>query len=142
LTVTLSVCGEQAAAVMVMVFVSAGYVARDWTRLERWAALNRAVRERRECVLSARFDDTPLPGLLSDMVTVDLRGGASQQSGASVMRGHMAYTPCPATPAQSGPSATKYPGTRTRRCGTAARRPGSNGRGRTGSQPGGCHPTA
>ena len=63
---------EQAAAVVV--FVSAEYAARDWTRLERRAALNRAVRERREYVLPARFDKTPLPGLLSDMVAVDLRG--------------------------------------------------------------------
>jgi len=49
-----------------VVFVSAEYAARDWTRLERRAALARAVRERREYVLPARFDDTPLPGLLSD----------------------------------------------------------------------------
>ncbi len=69
--------GEQAAAVVV--FVSAEYVARDWTRLERRAALARAVSERREYVLPARFDDTPLPGLLSDMVTVDLRGRTPQQ---------------------------------------------------------------
>ena len=62
-----------------MVFVSAEYAARDWTRLERRAALNRAVRERREYVLPARFDDTPLPGLLSDMVAVDLRGRTPQQ---------------------------------------------------------------
>ena len=61
-----AIYGEQAAAVVV--FVSAEYAARDWTRLERRAALNRAVRERREYVLPARFDDTPLPGLLSDMV--------------------------------------------------------------------------
>jgi WD40 repeat protein len=56
--------GEQAAAVVV--FVSAEYGARDWTRLERRAALARAVRERQEYVLPARFDDTPLPGLLAD----------------------------------------------------------------------------
>ena len=49
-------------AVVVVVFVSAGYGARDWTRLERRAALARAVRERREYVLPAWFDDTPLPG--------------------------------------------------------------------------------
>jgi hypothetical protein len=36
------------------------------------------VRELRNYVLSARFDDTPLPGLLSDMVTLDLRGRAWQ----------------------------------------------------------------
>ena len=43
---------ERAAAVVV--FVSAEYAARDWTRLERRAALNRAVRERREYVLPGR----------------------------------------------------------------------------------------
>ena len=61
-----AIYGEQAAAVVV--FVSAEYAARDWTRLERRAALSRAVRERREYVLPARFDDTPLPGLLPDVV--------------------------------------------------------------------------
>jgi antitoxin (DNA-binding transcriptional repressor) of toxin-antitoxin stability system len=74
--------GEQAAAVVV--FVSAEYAARDWTRLERRAALNRAVRERREYVLPARFDDTPLPGLLSDMVAVDLRTRTPQQFAAMI----------------------------------------------------------
>ncbi len=68
---------EQAAAVVV--FVSADYASRDWTRLERRAALNRAVRERREYVLPARFDDTPLPGLLSDLVAIDLRGRDPEQ---------------------------------------------------------------
>ena len=47
---------------IVVVFVSAEYAARDWTRLERRSALSRAVRERREYVLPARFDDTPVPG--------------------------------------------------------------------------------
>jgi hypothetical protein len=60
-------------AATVVVFVSADYAARDWTRLERRVALHCAVRERREYVLPARFDDTPLPGLLSDMVAIDLR---------------------------------------------------------------------
>lgn len=64
-----AIYGEQAAAVVV--FISAEYAAGDWPRLERQAALGRAVRERREYVLLAQFDDTPLPGLLSDMVTVD-----------------------------------------------------------------------
>ena len=74
--------GEQAAVVVVVVFVSAEYAARDWTRHERRVALARAVRERREYVLPARFDDTPLPGLLSDMVTVDLRTRTPQQFAA------------------------------------------------------------
>jgi hypothetical protein len=77
-----AIYGEQAAAVVV--FVSAEYAARDWTRHERRAALGRAVRERREYVLPARFDDTPLPGLPSDMVTVDLRTRTPQQFAAMV----------------------------------------------------------
>ena len=77
-----AIYGEQAAAAVV--FVSAEYAARDWTRLERRAALNRAVRERREYVLPARFDDTPLPGLLSDMVAVDLRSRTPQQFAAMI----------------------------------------------------------
>jgi hypothetical protein len=75
-----AIYAEQAAAVVV--FVSAEYAARDWTRLERRAALNRAVRERREYVLPARFDDTPLPGLLADMVAIDLRTRTPQQFAA------------------------------------------------------------
>jgi hypothetical protein len=47
-----AIYSEQAAAVVV--FVSAEYADRDWTRLERRAALNRAVRERQEYVLPAR----------------------------------------------------------------------------------------
>ena len=66
-----AIYGDQAAAVVM--FVSAEYAARDWTRHERRAALARAVRERREYVLPARFDDTSLPGLPPDMVMVDLR---------------------------------------------------------------------
>ena len=55
----LAIYAEQAAAVVV--FISAEYAVRDWTRLERRGALNRTVRERREYVLPARFDDTRLP---------------------------------------------------------------------------------
>jgi TIR domain len=80
----LAIYGEQAAVVVVL--VSAEYAKRDWTRLERRAALARAVRERREYVLPARFDDTPLPGLLSDMVTVDLRALTPQEFAARIAR--------------------------------------------------------
>jgi hypothetical protein len=42
------------------------------------------MRERREYVLPVRFDDTPLPGLLPDMVTVDLRTRTPQQFAAMI----------------------------------------------------------
>ena len=71
-------------AATAVVFVSAEYADQDWTRLERRAALNRAVRERQEYVLPARFDDTPLPGLLSDMVAVDLRSRTPEQFAAMI----------------------------------------------------------
>ena len=77
-----AIYGEQVA--VVVVFVSAEYAERDWTRLERRAALDRAVRERQEYVLPARFDDTPLPGLLSGMVSVDLRGRGPEQFAAMI----------------------------------------------------------
>jgi hypothetical protein len=57
----------------VVVFVSADYAAGDWTRLERRAAFSRAVNEAGVYVLPARFDDSELPGLLPDVVYVDLR---------------------------------------------------------------------
>jgi hypothetical protein len=53
------------------------------------------VRDRREYVLSARFDGTPLPGLLSDMVTVDLCGRSPQQFAAVVARKLAAFAITP-----------------------------------------------
>ena len=94
-----AIYAEQAAAVVV--FVSAEYAARDWTRLERRAALNRAVRERREYVLPARFDDTPLPGMLSDMVAVNLRGRTPQQF-AAMIADKLARLAVSASPASAG----------------------------------------
>jgi tetratricopeptide (TPR) repeat protein len=67
-----AVYAEQAGAVVL--FISAAYAERDWTRWERRAALDRAVAERREYVLPARFDDTRLPGLPAGLAAVDLRG--------------------------------------------------------------------
>ena len=95
-----AIYGEQTAAVVV--FVSAEYAARDWTRLERRAALARAVRERRAYVLPARFDDTPLPGLLSNMVTVDLRGRPPQQLAAMIVDKLAALGIATASPADTG----------------------------------------
>ena len=77
-----TIYGERAATVVV--FISAEYAARDWTRLERRAALDRAVRERREYVLPARFDDTALPGLVPDIVAVDLRTRTPRQFAAMI----------------------------------------------------------
>lgn len=47
----------------VVMFVSAAYVAKPWTRHERKSALSRMLREESEYVLPVRFDDTSVPGL-------------------------------------------------------------------------------
>ena len=99
-----AVYGEQAAAVVV--FISAEYAERDWTILERRAALSRAVRERREYVLPARFDDTPLPGLLADMVSVDLRKRTPEQCAemiAAKLAGLDIAAPAPSAAPLAGP---------------------------------------
>jgi len=95
-----AIYGEQAATVVV--FISAEYAARDWTRLERRAALNRAVKERREYVLPARFDDTRLPGPLSDMVTIDLRIRTPQKF-ATMIADKLADLGIPAPAGDTGP---------------------------------------
>jgi TIR domain len=75
----LAVIYSEQAAMVVVVFISAEYTARDWTRLERRAALGRVMRERREYVLPVRFDDSELLGLPADVATVDLRQYTPEQ---------------------------------------------------------------
>jgi TIR domain len=66
-------------AAAVVVFVSADYAGRDWTRLERRAAFSQAVIEAGVYVLPARFDDSELPGLLPDVGVIDLRDYTPEQ---------------------------------------------------------------
>lgn len=49
----------------VVMFISADYVAKSWTRQERRAALSRQIEQEAEYVLPVRFDDTPVPGFPS-----------------------------------------------------------------------------
>jgi hypothetical protein len=74
-----AIYGEQAAAVVM--FVSAEYAAREWTRLERRTALARAVRERREYVLPPGLMTRLGPGHPCGEVAVPL---ASELFGNSV----------------------------------------------------------
>ena len=55
-----------------VMFVSAEYAEKAWTRHERRSALARALDEE-DYVLPARFDDTELPGVRPTMGYVDLR---------------------------------------------------------------------
>lgn len=47
----------------VVMFVSAEYVAKSWTRHERRSAISRQMEDDSEYILPVRFDDTPVPGL-------------------------------------------------------------------------------
>lgn len=56
-----------------VIFVSEQYAAKVWPNKERQSAQARALEEKREYVLPARFDDTPIPGLADTVGYIDLR---------------------------------------------------------------------
>ena len=56
-----------------VMFISEHYAAKPWTIHERRMAVDRALKERREYILPARFDDTELPGISSSVLYVSLR---------------------------------------------------------------------
>ena len=55
-----------------VMFISRHYAERPWTIHERRMALDRALQERREYILPARFDDTQLPGISSSIAYTQL----------------------------------------------------------------------
>lgn len=56
-----------------VLFISAAYATKEWTKHELASAQARALIERREYILPARFDDTELPGLKPTTGFIDLR---------------------------------------------------------------------
>lgn len=56
-----------------LMFISADYAEKVWTRHERRSALARVIEEGGDYLLPARFDDTELPGLRPTTAYVDLR---------------------------------------------------------------------
>jgi hypothetical protein len=56
-----------------LMFISANYAAKLWTKREREAARARAFRESREYILPLRLDDTLIPGLDETVGYIDLR---------------------------------------------------------------------
>jgi hypothetical protein len=57
----------------VVIFVSAHYVSKQWTRHELRAALAMALRDRSDRILPARFDDSDVPGLPPTVRYADCR---------------------------------------------------------------------
>jgi hypothetical protein len=69
-----------------VMFISRHYADKVWTRHERRAALARAMAERVEYVLPARFDDTEIPGLSPVVGYVDLKGLTPRQFGELLLQ--------------------------------------------------------
>ena len=67
------------AASYCVVFVSADYARKVWTRHEGKSALARALDADTEYILPVRFDDTELPGLRPTIAYVDLRTTTSDE---------------------------------------------------------------
>jgi hypothetical protein len=55
-----------------VMFISRPYAEREWTRHERRAALDLAIRDRRTYILPCRFDDTILPGISPSLSYIPL----------------------------------------------------------------------
>lgn len=62
-----------------VLFASKAYADKVWTNHERTSAQARAITEREEYILPARFDDSEIPGLLSTTGYIDLRGTSPEQ---------------------------------------------------------------
>ena len=52
----------------VVMFISQAYVEKAWARHERRSALSRMIHEQGEYILPVHFDDTPVPGLPTDVI--------------------------------------------------------------------------
>lgn len=55
-----------------LIFVSKEYKEKTWTNIERRNALVRAIQEKSEYILPARFDSTDIPGILSTIGYIDI----------------------------------------------------------------------
>ncbi len=60
-------------------FVSKEYASKVWTTAERRSALARALEEKKEYILPARFDNTEIPGLRPTIGYIDLREKSPEQ---------------------------------------------------------------
>ena len=69
-----------------VIFVSEDYAAKVWPNRERESAQARALREKQEYILPARFDDTPVPGLLPTVGYIDLNDTSPVQLSEQITR--------------------------------------------------------
>lgn len=65
-------------ALYTVMFISEHYARKLWTNHERQAMQARAFQENQEYILPARFDDTPIPGVLPTVGYISLTGRTPQ----------------------------------------------------------------
>lgn len=70
----------------VIMFISKEYVDKVWTRVERRAALSRAITEKGEYILPVRFDHTAVPGMPSTVAYLHLQDLSARQLAHKVCR--------------------------------------------------------
>ena len=68
-----------------VLFASKHYADKVWTNHERKSAQARAIADRREYILPARFDDSEIPGLLATTGYIDLRTETPEQFAALIL---------------------------------------------------------
>lgn len=69
-----------------VMFISKHYAEKVWTNHERQAALARAMAERTEYVLPARFDETEIPGLNPVVAHLDIKSVPPKQFGEMILQ--------------------------------------------------------
>jgi hypothetical protein len=81
-------------ALYTIMFISPHYAKKLWPNHERESAQARAFSEHSEYILPARFDDTPVPGLLPTTFYVDLRIKTPEEL-ADLAKQKLGRVPCP-----------------------------------------------
>lgn len=71
---------------LVVVFVSKEYVEKDFTNVERRAALSKAITTRQKYVMPVRFDDAKLPGLPSSIAYLNASENSPEQLAVKVCK--------------------------------------------------------
>ena len=69
-----------------VMFISQYYAEKMWTNHERKTALSRALVDRSEYILPARFDDTDVPGIRPTVAHIDLRKKTPAQLGELLLQ--------------------------------------------------------
>ena len=69
-----------------VMFISKNYANKVWTSHERRSALAKAIEEKEEYILPARFDDTEIPGIQPTIRYVDLSKKTPEQLGKMILQ--------------------------------------------------------